>query len=81
MTKFGWRKFYYCLGGLPHSSSLQAAKYGDTSRALRNDFIVKDDLIELGEALKSKIIIADLSGMDAQDVAITEFILPKIIKN
>lgn len=43
--------------------------------------------MELGEALKSgiclntKIIIADLSGIGAQDVAITEFILSKIIEN
>lgn len=65
-------------------SKLQATKYGDVSRALRNNFIFKDDLVELGEVLKSetclnaKTIIADLSGIGAQDVAITELILSEI---
>ncbi len=65
-------------------SKLQATKFGDVSRALRMDLITEDTLVEFGEALKSgtfvnaKTIIADLSGIGAQDMAITEFILSKI---
>jgi ornithine cyclodeaminase len=68
-------------------SKTQAVKFGDISRALSKDCLDKDDLIELGEALKSgtclkaKKIIADLSGIGAQDVAITEFIFSKITEN
>lgn len=65
-------------------SKLQAAKFGDISRALKEDIITQDALIELGAILKSgvfentKTIIADFSGIGAQDVAIAEFILSRL---
>jgi len=64
-------------------SKLQAAKFGDVSKALKEDIITQDAMLELGALLKSgqpanaKTIIADLSGIGAQDVAMTEFILSK----
>ena len=68
-------------------SKLQAAKFGDISRALKEDIITQDALIELGAALKSgiseniKTIIADFSGIGAQDVAMAEFILSRLVPN
>lgn len=65
-------------------SKLQAAKFGDISRALKEDIITQDALIELGAVLKSsisenaKIIIADFSGIGAQDVAMAEFVLSRL---
>lgn len=65
-------------------SKLQAAKFGDISRALKEDIITQDALIELGAVLKSgvsentKTIIADFSGIGAQDVAIAEFVLSRL---
>lgn len=68
-------------------SKLQAAKFGDISRALKEDIITQDALIELGAALKSgiseniKTIIADFSGIGAQDVAMAEFVLSRLVPN
>ncbi len=65
-------------------SKLQAAKFGDISRALKEDIITQDALIELGAVLKSgiseniKTIIADFSGIGAQDVAMAEFVLSRL---
>ncbi len=65
-------------------SKLQASKFGDISRALKEDIITKDMLMELGTALKSgisentKTIIADFSGIGAQDVAMAQFVLSRL---
>ena len=65
-------------------SKLQAAKFGDVSRALKAGIITQDALIELGEVLKLgiaenvKTIIADFSGIGAQDVAMAEFVLSQL---
>ena len=62
-------------------SKLQAAKFGDVARALRENVITQDSLIELGALLKSslcknsKTIIADFAGIGAQDGAMAEFVL------
>ena len=66
-------------------SKIQATKYGDVSRALKRKFILEDNLIELGEALNekkplnAKTIMADLSGIGAQDVAITDILIQKML--
>lgn len=66
-------------------SKIQAAKFADVSRALKADIVHKDALMELGEVLKSgvsentKTIIADFSGIGAQDVAIAEFVLSRLV--
>lgn len=68
-------------------SKIQAAKFGDASRALKEDIINQDTLMELGAALKSgvsentKTIIADFSGIGAQDVAMAQFILSRLVPN
>lgn len=68
-------------------SKLQAAKFGDISRALKEDIITQDALIELGAVLKSgiseniKTIIADFSGIGAQDVTMAEFVLSRLVPN
>lgn len=65
-------------------SKLQAAKFGDISKALKEDIITQDALIELGAVLKSgvsentKTIIADFSGIGAQDVAMAQFVLSRL---
>jgi ornithine cyclodeaminase len=65
-------------------SKMQAENFGDVSRALKIKAIDKNDLVELGEALQSgaligsKTVIADLSGIGAQDLAISEMILSKM---
>lgn len=67
--------------------SIQAAKFGDVSKALKAGIITKKALSELGIILKSglhanaKTIIADLSGIGAQDVAMTEFVLSRLVPN
>jgi len=66
-------------------SKIQAAKFGDVSRALKEDIINQDTLMELGVVLKSgisetiKTIIADFSGIGAQDVAMAEFVLSRLV--
>ncbi len=66
-------------------SKLQAAKFGDVARALRANTIPQDALLELGTVLKSgipeiaKTIIADFSGIGAQDVALAEWVLSRLL--
>ncbi len=68
-------------------SKLQAEKFGDISKALKEDIINQDSLVELGAVLKSgvpesiKTIIADFSGIGAQDVAMAEFVLSRLVLN
>ena len=68
-------------------SKLQAAKFGDVSRALKEDILNQDALMELGAVLQSgvskntKTIIADFSGIGAQDVAMAEFTLSRLVPN
>jgi ornithine cyclodeaminase len=65
-------------------SKLQAAKFGDVARALKEGIITQDGLIELGAVLKpgvsenTKTTIADFSGIGAQDVAMAEFVLSRL---
>ena len=67
-------------------SKLQAEKFGDIARALESGVIDSNQVIEIGSLLKSsiphphenKIIIADFSGIGAQDVVISEFILDRL---
>lgn len=65
-------------------SKIQAAKFGDVARALKAGIVAKDALTELGSILKSgiaensKTIIADFSGIGAQDVAMAEFVLSRL---
>lgn len=68
-------------------SKIQAAKFGDVARALKAGIVAKDALTELGLILKSgiaensKTIIADFSGIGAQDVAMAEFVLSRLVPN
>ncbi|RUR05258.1 hypothetical protein [Legionella sp. km772] len=64
-------------------SMSQALVFGDVAHAQR-DNPIEDKLIELGSALTQKKlmgqkIIADFSGIAAQDVAMVEFILSRIL--
>lgn len=58
----------------------QAAKFGDVARAIKSGIIGSDSLVELGTVLQTgipkniKTIIADFSGIGAQDVAMAEFL-------
>ena len=66
-------------------SKLQAAKFGDVAMALKEGIISQDALMELGVVLQlgvsqnTKTIIADFSGIGAQDVAMAQFILSKLV--
>lgn len=66
-------------------SKVQARKYGDIAKALKSRIIAENEIIELGELFKkgisenAKTIIADLSGLGVQDVAMVEFILPRLL--
>ena len=66
-------------------SKLQAAQFGDVSRALKEDILNQAALMELGAVLQSgisediKTIIADFSGIGAQDVAMAQFVLSKLV--
>jgi len=68
-------------------SKLQAAKFGDVARALKDGIITQDALMELGAVLKPgasgniKTIIVDFSGIGAQDVAMAEFVLSRLVPN
>lgn len=68
-------------------SKIQAAKFGDVARALKAGIVAKGALTELGSILKSgiaensKTIIADFSGIGAQDVAMAEFVLSRLVPN
>lgn len=65
-------------------SKQQALRFGDVAKAITSGVISPDSLTELGSILKSgisrntKTIIADFSGIAAQDVAITELILSRL---
>ena len=65
-------------------SKLQAAKFGDVAMALKEGIIIQDALMELGAVLKpgasgnTKTIIADFSGIGAQEVAMAEFLLSRL---
>lgn len=64
-------------------SKQQAIKFGDVAKAIDTGVISADSLVELGHVLKAGIskqaknFIADFSGIAAQDVAMTEFILSR----
>ncbi|MEQ9116525.1 MAG: hypothetical protein RLN62_07005 [Rickettsiales bacterium] len=64
----------------------QAVKFGDIAKAIKNKIINLDSTIEFGKFLKSdiptntKTIIADFSGIGAQDVAISEFVLNRLAR-
>lgn len=66
-------------------SKSQAKKFGDVAKALKSGVISSNAIIELGDILKSvgskkaKVIIADFSGIGAQDVAISEFVLSRML--
>jgi ornithine cyclodeaminase len=66
-------------------SKHQAKKFGDVAKAIASEIIPCTSLTELGEILRSgvpentKTIIADFSGIGAQDVAISEFILSRLV--
>ncbi|WP_010297964.1 ornithine cyclodeaminase [Candidatus Odyssella thessalonicensis] len=66
-------------------SKLQATQFGDVAKALKHGVISSNSLIELGEALKvgiaekAKTIIADLSGIGAQDAAMAQFLLSRTL--
>jgi ornithine cyclodeaminase len=68
-------------------SKQQAMRFGDVARSIAADIISSDVPVELGKVLTSgmkkdvKSIIADFSGIGAQDVTMTEFILSKLSKN
>lgn len=65
-------------------SKQQALILGDIAKALSSKIISTDAVIALGDILQSGIskdvrrVIADFSGIGAQDVAIVEFILSKL---
>jgi len=64
----------------------QAMKYGDIARALKKGDLLSSVPIELGAALASGIndnarrIIADFSGIGAQDAAMAAFVVPRLLK-
>ena len=62
-------------------SKVQACKFGDTFYALQSGIIRLEEIVELGKLLedglgsKSKLIITDLTGIAAQDMAMAEFVM------
>ncbi|MBA4117673.1 MAG: hypothetical protein C0514_02095 [Candidatus Puniceispirillum sp.] len=62
----------------------QAAKYGDIARALKKGVLPPSAPIELGAALtlginkNARRIIADFSGIGAQDAAMAAFVVPRL---
>ncbi len=66
-------------------SKSQAEKLGDVAKALKSEVIKSDSLLEIGTALKqgvlnnAKTIVAAFSGIGAQDVAMTEFVLARLL--
>lgn len=62
-------------------SQTQALRFGDTFHAIQDNRIVIDKVIELGNVLengipaKSKIMITDLTGIAAQDIAIAKYVM------
>jgi ornithine cyclodeaminase len=68
-------------------SKSQTFKYGEVSRALQKGIIKKDDVIELGQVLDKEawiqaddLIITDLTGIAAQDLAIAQSALTLLNK-
>ncbi len=71
-------------------SKTQALRFGDSFHAINKGFITKEQLEELGETILNNsnnsiitsqtttTIITDLSGIAAQDVAISRYVLSKI---
>lgn len=65
-------------------SRAQALKFGDTFHAIRDGRIVIDKVTELGSALEqgipesSKMIITDLTGIAAQDLAVAQFVMERL---
>lgn len=68
-------------------SKPQAAKFGDIAKALSAGIVGQGAMLELGAILKSgvseniKTIIADFSGIGAQDVAMAEFVMTRLLQN
>lgn len=66
-------------------SRIQALSIGDVAKAITSGVISSNSLIEFGSILRSGIpgnagiIVADFSGIGAQDVAMTEFILSRLL--
>lgn len=67
-------------------SRVQCAQFGDSSYALKQGWIRRDQLIELGELIEKRnlprqatdITIADLTGVAVQDIAIAELALDRL---
>lgn len=66
-------------------SKAQAHKFGECFYALAAGFLTPDKTIELGEVLQvglgltPEFIITDLTGIAAQDAAIAEFVLQRLV--
>jgi ornithine cyclodeaminase len=60
-------------------SKAQAMRFGDVARALKLDIISHNKLVELGQVTKTRAskIIADFSGIGAQDFAIAKCVFSK----
>ncbi len=62
-------------------SKEQAMLFGDTCQAIQHGFITPDDLEELGDIINkgipsgSNLIITDLTGIAAQDIAMARFVV------
>lgn len=65
----------------------QCAQYGDSSFALKQEWIAQEDLVELGRLIQEEaswqrgerdITIADLTGVAVQDIAVAELALDKL---
>ena len=62
----------------------QSLKFGDTFHAIKSKAISPDKAIELGvqlnenKAIDANLIVTDLTGIAAQDLAITEWVLKRI---
>lgn len=65
-------------------SKIQSQKFGDTFHALQGGFIKSQQLIELGEVLQEglqeepELMITDLTGIAAQDVAMANFVFERL---
>ena len=65
-------------------SKLQSIKFGDVAKAIDSKIISQDFTVELGKILKSgvpasvKTIIADFSGIAAQDFSLVDYLLTRL---
>ena len=86
------RNDWHIKGGYRKGSEHFVVKLAGSSRfgnngAILEGIITQDALIELGEVLKLgitenvKTIIADFSGIGAQDVVMAEFVLSRLVPN